>query len=108
MGVITEIISDIFNIGKNLTIGPILQLLSDQKALDDLIFPALLSMDPEYKIQNKDLFKDDAIRELLQKVEPRSNMPITTGVYENLFDDKLVNKVTISSKFVKKNKFEKI
>ena len=38
MGVITEIISDIFNIGKNVTIGPILQLLSDQSALDELIF----------------------------------------------------------------------
>ena len=35
-------------------------------------------------------------------------MPITTGVYENLFDDKLVNKVTISSRFVKMKKFEKI
>ena len=108
MGAIGDIIKDIFEVGKNITVGPILQLLGNQQALDELIFPALLSMDPEYEIQNKDLYKDDAIKELLTKVEPRSNMPITTGVYENLFNDNLVKRVNVSSKFVKKNKFEKI
>lgn len=108
MGAIADIFKDILEIGKNVTVGPILQLLGNQKVLDELIFPALLSMDPEYKIQNKDLYKDKAIEELLTKVEPRSNMPITTGVYENLFNDSLVKRVNVSSKFVKKNKFEKI